>query len=186
MKKTIYLVLTAFMLFGCEGKEGPIGPQGLQGAAGPIGPKGNVGTKGDKGDKGEKGDPGTSAVARYYDFSLTWNGVQLFSTNEYTLLSFDRTKEYIIVYANSEGLIFNPLPTNGSVTNSLGQFKTVDFRNYYTATGKISISNWNYREVGASTFRFRTVVAPMIAGAKMNADLPYSDLEKMYKLLPAQ
>ena len=166
------------MLLGCE--DGAIGP------AKNTCPKGNPGLKGDKGDMGEKGDSGTDTTARYIDFTLSWDGSKRESVSDYTLPKFDAKSEYIYIYIISEGLLYHPLPYYGAAFNTNGIAKIVDIKYYFASTGKLIVNNLEYRETGASSFRFRAIVAPMVAGAKNRVDLSYTEISEMYDLKPAQ
>ncbi len=55
MKLLPVLILTFFLIFGCDSLKGPAGPQGEQGETGEHGEKGNTGSKGSQGEQGEPG-----------------------------------------------------------------------------------------------------------------------------------
>lgn len=182
MRKLIYLSIISAFLFACEGEQGPAGPQGPIGPQGATGANGPTGPQGAQGPKGDKGDPGTSATARYYDFTLSWTGASLFSLNEYTLPKFDPLKEYVILYISSSDLLFHPMPYYGAARTTGGITEVVDMKYYYTQSGKFSVYNRDYDDIGAATFKFRAVVAPMVAGSRISSETPYEQVKEMFNL----
>jgi hypothetical protein len=185
MIKSIRTLILSIVILSCTGEDGAIGPKGDTGMPGPKGDTGAQGPKGDTGPKGEKGDPGTSssaATARYYDFELRWDGTKLSSVNDYTIPNFDASKQFALFYINSEGLLWHQLPYFGAVFSTSGASKFIDMKVLYTQSGRVSISDWEYRDNGATSYKFRVVVAPMVPGARLSATTPYLEVKDLYNL----
>jgi hypothetical protein len=192
MKRLIYsLVLFGFLFAACEGPAGPqgaVGPVGPQGPAGANGVAGATGTAGKDGTNGKDGKDGTSATARYYDFTQTWTGSLPGSVENYYLVKpFNKANEYILVYLK-DGSFYTPLPIKGGGYESDGKtLNIVDFRFSYApltsaAEALLFVDEWNYAKNGASSYSFRVIVAPMVAGGRLSANTPYEVVKKKYNL----
>jgi hypothetical protein len=167
-KKNYILILNTILLavlFSCEGPEGKIGPQGTKGDVGPAGPAGK-----------------DAATARYYDYKLTWTGSLVTPTKEFEIPNFKSTSEYAITYII--GSLIEPLPLkNAAAFEADGKtINIVDMSITYGSSGLTFTREWRYKENGFSEYNFRTVVVPMVKGGRLNSNMPYETLKKLYKL----
>lgn len=192
MKKStfIFSVLIAGLFFSCEGPAGPAGPQGVPGptgatgAQGPAGVQGPTGPAGATGATGAQGPAGTSATARYYDFELEFDGLTPGAVDYYKIPKFDFNKEYCLTYVFNEALV-KPVPgyvVAKDLKNNVSEI--VDMEVTYTTgtTGLVFLSDFNYKTNKDGRFKFRVIVAPLVAGARMRADVSYDVIKKMYNL----
>ncbi|MCP9763917.1 hypothetical protein [Lacihabitans soyangensis] len=187
MKRLFYsLVFFGFLFAACEGPAGPqgeVGPVGPTGATGAAGPAGKDGTNGKDGAAGKDGKDGTSATARYYDFELDWTGTTSTSVENYRIPNWDFNKFYAITYVFS-GSLYKPLGFVAVEDLLTKTTNVVDMQETYTnsPTGLMFVTDLRYKENGPSRYKFRVVVAPMVAGGRMAADTPYEVVKARYGL----
>lgn len=182
MKYTNLLLIaaTVVLLNSCKGDTGPVGPQGQKGDTGATG------ATGPQGPQGVQGPAGSSAAnARYYDILLNWNKGSFTPVKDYTLPSFNSTKEMILVFANSQDLLYTPLPISNNVATDYVTKSSaiVELVYNYGASGSVYVREWYNYTKAEQNYKFRIVVVPMVAGGRMNKDISYEEIEKNYKLV---
>jgi hypothetical protein len=183
MKRLIYsLVFVGFLFAACEGPVGPQGNVGPVGATGATGAAGKDGANGKDGTNGANGKDGTSASARYYDFELDWTSSSPRSTTDFRIPNFKPNSEYPLVYCIASSLYY-PLPIDGATFEADGKtINIVDMKYSYGSSGLVFLSEWNYLKNGPSTYKFRVVVAPMVAAGRLAANTPYEVIKAKYGL----
>ncbi|RFS16922.1 collagen-like protein [Emticicia sp. C21] len=205
MKKLLFLFAIAIILNACKGDQGPQGPQGAQGAQGPAGANGAkgdtgpagptgaagatgmtgaTGATGAQGATGPQGPAGVSApTARYYDYTLIWEGNIPSSKEDFKIPNFKPNSEYAITYVLGSSLIEQLPLVNKAVFEANGTtINIVDMSATYGSSGLTFIDEWRYKENGPSSYKFRTVIVPMVAGARLPANTPYETLKSLYNL----
>jgi hypothetical protein len=169
MKNLVFLLGVTFFLTCCKGEKGDVGPIGATGATGPQGPQGNTGAPG--------------ATARYYDYISSWTGSTSSPVSNFTIPNYKSDSEFPITYLVSSSVIFKQLPLKDeAVIKTNGTATIVDLNANYGVNGTIYFSDWRYKENGISSYKFRTVVIPMVAGGRINSRIPYEEIKKLYNL----
>ena len=164
---------------GATGATGATGAQGIQGNTGATGATGAQGIQGVQGNTGA-----SSGTARYYDYNLLFEGATPSSKTNFLIPNFNSAKEFAITYVFNESLV-KPLNFSGVAQDIVKKTSNiVDMYVTYTegTTGLVFVSEFNYRQNGAATFKFRTVVIPMVAGGRINSRIPYEEIKKLYNL----
>lgn len=75
-----------------------------------------------------------------------------------------------------------PIKDGATFTANGSTIKIVDMSCSYGNSGTVFISEFNYSKNGASDYKFRTVIIPMVAGGRI-ANMSYEDLQKKYTLV---
>jgi hypothetical protein len=190
MKNLVFLLAVTFFLTCCKGEKGDVGPIGATGATGPQGVQGNTGATGATGAQGIQGvqgntgaSSGTAATARYYDYVLSWTGSTSSPTTNFTIPNYKSDSELPITYVISSSVIMKQLPLkDDAVSKTNGTTTIVDLNASYGVSGTIYLSEWRYKENGISSYKFRTVLIPMVAGGRINSRIPYEEIKKLYNL----
>ena len=181
-KQTLFSFLIIFIILSCKGPQGAIGPQGQKGDTGAVGATGAT---------GKDGANGTSATARYYDYTLSFTGLESLSTTQYRIKNYDLTKEFPISYVfSNNGTFLKPIPSTVVAEDIITKTSKVVYLDVtYSTVGTsalIFIGDLYYKSNGAATYQFRTVLVPMLKGGRLNYNVNYSELEKKYNLVEAK
>ena len=209
MKKILFslLVVSSILFFGCKGEKGDVGPQGSSGipgatgstgatgatgstgatgatcSTGATGATGSTGATGPAGSTGATGPAGANAsTARYYDFTLDFTGSTSSPVKDYIIPNFKVDSEIPITYVISSSL-FNLLPINqNAVFEADGKtINIIDMSATHGTSGLMFIREYNYAKNGVSSYKFRTVLIPMVKGGRV-ASVTYEELAEMYNL----